>query len=117
VKEPLEILQYPSEFSLFPGETVEFNVTLQNHATINYLVILDFQLSDIAYQRNYVKFSDETYNVMPGKNLLTAWASIEPCAQPAETDLIITLKRICPSIVDGCVGRARAHSPKSPSIC
>ena len=36
VKEPIEIMYYPSELSLFPGKTEEFNITVQNYASVNY---------------------------------------------------------------------------------
>ena len=76
VKEPLEILSYPTAFSLFPGETVEFNVTTQNLASVNYSVTLDFSLNDTTYQTEYVTFSGETYTVTPGEQNLAAWLKV-----------------------------------------
>jgi hypothetical protein len=96
VEEPLEILSYPSEFSLFPSETIEFNITLQNHASINYSVMFDYQLDDSYYQANYVRFSDETYNVSSGIQTLTAWLFVEPNAPPTQASLTINLLRIKP---------------------
>jgi hypothetical protein len=78
VKEPLELSSYPISFSLFPGETVEFNVTIQNMASVNYSVSLDFSLNDTAYQTEYVTFSDTTYTVTPGEQTLTAWLKVAP---------------------------------------
>jgi len=96
VKEPLEILNYTSELSLFPGETQEFNITLQNHASINYSVVFDYQLDDSLYQANYVRFSDETYNVSSGVQTLTTWLFVEPNAPPTQASLTIILLRIKP---------------------
>lgn len=98
VREPLEILSYPSEFSLFPGETVEFNVTLQNHASTNYSVIFDYQLNDTYYLVNYVKFSEEEYIVVPGLQTLNAWLFVEPNAPPTQASLTINFLRIKPEV-------------------
>ncbi len=100
VKEPLEILGYTSEVSLYPGATQELNATVRNNAPINYSVQLGFHLSDVSYQQNYVKFSDETYNVTPGEHTLTGWVSVAPCAPPINTQLTIEFRRICPSLPD-----------------
>jgi hypothetical protein len=91
VKDPIEILYYPSELSLFPGETEEFNMTIQNYASANYYVILDFHLSNTTYQDNYVTFSNETYTVIPGQQNLSAWLRVEPNAPPINTSLTIDL--------------------------
>lgn len=84
VKEPLSILDHPSQFSLFPGETANFNVNVMNYASVNYSVSLDFRLNDSGYQANYVSFSDQVYNVTPGQHNLEAWMSVATNA-PAET--------------------------------
>lgn len=78
VKEPLEILNCPTAFSLFPGETVDFNITIQNLASVNYSVALDFSLNDTTYQTEYVTFSDKTYTIIPGEQTLTAWLKVAP---------------------------------------
>ncbi len=96
VREPLEIISYPSEFSLFPGETIEFDITLQNHASINYSVMFDYRLDDSYYQANYVRFSDEPYNVTPGLQTLAAWLFVEPNAPPTQASLTINFLRIKP---------------------
>jgi hypothetical protein len=93
VKEPIEILQYPSSLSLFPGEAREFNVTVNNHASVNYSVTLDFSLDNTTYQDNYVMFSDEIYTAMPGKQNLTAWLMVKSYAPPANASLTIDFKR------------------------
>ena len=93
VKEPIEILYYPSQLSLYPGETKEFNVTVQNHASINYSVILDFLLDNTTYQENYVTFSNEIYTVIQGQANLTAWLMVESDAPPLNTSLVVAFKR------------------------
>jgi len=104
VKEPLQIISYTSELSLFPGETMDIKAIVQNHASINYSVNLDFRLDDIRYQQQFVIFSDEIYVVVPGEQTLNAWVSAKPCAPPISTKLTIEFKRIGPSIVDECAG-------------
>ena len=89
VKKPIEILYYPSELSLFPGLTVEFNITVRNYASVDYYMVLDFHLSNTTYQENYVTFSDENYTVIPGQQNLTAWLVVEPYAPPVSTSLTI----------------------------
>ncbi len=91
VKEPIEILYYPSKLSLFSGITEEFNITVKNHASANYYLDLDFHLSNTTYQDNYVTFSDETYTVVPGQQNLTAWLIVESNAPPVSTSLTIDL--------------------------
>lgn len=90
VKDPIEITDYPSGFSLFPGETQEFNVTLQNIGPMNYSCILEFVLNDTAYQNKYIEFSSEIYTVVPGKQILSAWLTVSPTAAPAS--LLLTIK-------------------------
>jgi len=94
VKEPLEILFYPSNFSLYPGENKEFNVTVMNHASRNYTVLLDFSLDNATYQDNYVTFSNETYTVIPDEQNLTAWLYVEAYAPPINASLTIDFHRI-----------------------
>lgn len=94
VKEPLEILSYPSELSLYPGETNEFNITVMNHASRNYTVLLGFSLDNTTYQESYVTFSDETYTVIPDEQNLTAWLKVEEDAPPANASLTIDFMRI-----------------------
>jgi len=36
VKEPLEILAYGSGLSLYPGETLPIDVTVEDHASVGY---------------------------------------------------------------------------------
>lgn len=91
IKDPLKILDYPSGFSLFPGETVTFDITVQNLASVTYFVEFDFRLNDTEYQAKYVAFSNHNYSIQPGKQKLSAWITIAPTAPPA--NLIITIER------------------------
>ena len=91
VKEPLEILDYPSSFSLYPGETVTFEITVQNHASVTYFVEFDFLLNDTDYQAKYVTFSNHNYSIAPGTQKLSAWLTIAPTAPPAT--LVIAVNR------------------------
>lgn len=93
VKEPLEILSYPSQLSLFPGETAAFNVTLRNIASVNYSVVLDFSLDNPVFQDSYVIFSNEVYTVVPGEQVLAAWLRVESSAPPVNASLTIDLRR------------------------
>jgi hypothetical protein len=94
VKEPLEIVSYPSKLTLFPGERKEFNVTIMNCASRNYAVILDFALDNVTYQDSYVTFSNESYTVIPGQQNLTAWLKVQPNAPPTNASLTIDFWRI-----------------------
>ncbi|MEM2249308.1 MAG: family 16 glycoside hydrolase [Candidatus Bathyarchaeia archaeon] len=94
VKEPLEIISYPTQLSLYPGETKEFNVTIKNYASVNYPVILDFSLDNTTYQESYVTFSNEIYTIIPGMQNITAWLKVESHAPPINASLTIKLKRI-----------------------
>ncbi|MDH5779126.1 MAG: hypothetical protein OEZ29_00860 [Candidatus Bathyarchaeota archaeon] len=94
VKEPIQILNYTSELSLFPGETKYINVTVQNHASINYNVTFEFQLSEPIYQTTYVTFSDEIYTIAPGEQQLAAWAKVDQNAPAITCSLTIQLGRI-----------------------
>jgi len=94
VKEPIEITYYPSELSLFPGETEAFNITVQNHASVTYLMTLTFDLSNTTYQDTYVTFSNENYTVLPGQQNLTAGFRVESYAPPVEASLTIKFERL-----------------------
>lgn len=94
VKEPIEILHYPSKLSLYPGETEEFNITVQNHASVNYSVILDFHLSNTTYQTSYVTFSSQIYVVVPGQQNLSASINVASDAPAANSTLTINFSRV-----------------------
>ncbi len=91
VKEPLEVLEYPSGFSLYPGENATFEITVENHAPITYFVEFDFILNDTDYQERYVTFSSYNYSIAPGVQKLPAWLFIDPEAPPS--NLMITVNR------------------------
>jgi hypothetical protein len=91
VKEPLEILDYPSSFSLYPGENVTFQITVENHAPVTYFAEFDFALNDTDYQSKHVTFSSYNYTISPGVQNLPAWLFISPKASPA--NLVITVNR------------------------
>lgn len=93
IMEPLELLNYPSELSLYAGDFEEFNVTIQNHSSNNYTVILDLHLSNTTYQTSYVTFSNEIYTVTPGQQNLTVWLEVESDAPPEDVSLIINFIR------------------------
>jgi hypothetical protein len=93
VMEPLEILTYLSELSLFAGETKEFNVTVHNHASKNYSLLLDFSLDNTTYQSRYVTFSSEFYVAIPGEQNITAWLMVADHAPPMNVSLTIIFKR------------------------
>jgi hypothetical protein len=93
IKEPLELLNYPSQLSLYAGDFKEFNITIQNHSSNNYSVVLDFSLSNLTYQTSYVTFSNEIYTVIPGQQNLTASVQVTSDAPPLTTSLTITFNR------------------------
>jgi len=91
VKEPLEIREHPSSLSVYPGETVTFNFTVENFASVTYFTKFDFILNDTDYQAKYVTFSNHNYSIPPGTQELSAWLTITPEAPPA--NLILTINR------------------------
>jgi hypothetical protein len=93
VKEPIELIGYPTAFSLFPGETEEFNVTVQNTASINYSVTLMCSLNDTEYQAKYVIFSSEDYTVNPGTQTLAAWLTVSSDAPAGNFLVSVNLTR------------------------
>jgi hypothetical protein len=106
VKEPIDILNYPSQFSLYPGESLVFNITVENHASVNYTVTLDFSLNNVTYQNNFVNFSNEVYTVIPGQQNLAAWLSVVSDAPPINESLTIGFSRnaYLYSLTNGLIG-------------
>ena len=96
VKEPLEILDYPTSFSLYPGETENFNFTVKNSASVNYFQEFEFLLNDTNYQK-YVTFSNYNYSIQPGIHTLNAWFTISPNAPAANFVITIAKKTNTPS--------------------
>lgn len=94
VKEPLEILSYPSGWSLYPGQTTKFNITVMNNAPLNYSVVLDFQASNLTYQTDYMTFSHETYTVVPGQQNLEAQLTVAANAPATNVTVSIALSRL-----------------------
>ncbi len=93
VKEPLEILVFNSNLSLFPGETVQFSVAVENHASVSYNACLSFGLNDTEYQEKYVTFSNNVYAIEPGVKNLEAWLSVSNAAPAAELGLTVGITR------------------------
>jgi hypothetical protein len=94
VKAPLEILSYPGGWTLYPGQTTKFNVTVMNNAPLNYSIFLNFQASNLTYQTSYMTFSSETYTVVPGRQNLEAWLYIAANAPRANVTVNIALERL-----------------------
>lgn len=94
VKEPLSVVAYPEFLSLYPNTTEYFNITVENVASVNYLVAFAFSLNDTAYQQAYATFSDETYTVTPGLNNLTAYIRLSADAPPTQLELTVELSRV-----------------------
>jgi hypothetical protein len=93
VKEPLEVLPSNSGLSLFPGETLQFNVTVGNYASVSYNASLIFILNDTSYQDKFVSFSNYVYTIAPGKQTLEAWLSVSSTAPAAELELRVNITR------------------------
>jgi hypothetical protein len=93
VKEPLEVVAHNSGLSLFPGETLEFEVAVENHASVSYHACLSFRLNDTDYQEKSVSFSDYVYTINPGRNNLDAWLSVSTTAPAAELKLTVNITR------------------------
>jgi len=93
IMEPLEVSDYPSTLSLYPGETIGFNLTVKNHASISYALFLDFDLSNKTYADSYVTTSNETYIIHPGTQSLAVWLSVSSKAPALDTTLSAILRR------------------------
>jgi hypothetical protein len=93
VKEPIKILECPTQLSLYPGENESFNVVVENDASLNYSATLLFNLNDTSYQTKYVTFSSIVYEILPGKQSLDAWLKVSTDAPSAITMLTVSFKR------------------------
>ena len=93
VKEPLEILNYPSALSVFPGQIIDFNVTIKNSATVTYNISLDFAINDTAYQAKYITFSNSVYTIAPGETNIAAWLKSSSSAPAAQLTLTVNTNR------------------------
>jgi len=93
VKEPIRLYYYPVQLSLFPGETEDLEIDIENLASVNYSVTLDLRLNDSSYQSSYVTFSDTAYTVVPGEQILMAWVKVAANAPAANVTLTVDLSR------------------------
>jgi len=93
VQEPIEILGHPEALDLYPGETIDFNTTLQNHASLDYALFLNFYLDNTTYQQSYVTTSNETYIVHPGVQNLSSWLKVSANATPRSSVLTVSFHR------------------------
>jgi hypothetical protein len=91
VKEPLTILEHPTGFNLYAGETTNFEFTVENQASVTIFQEFEFLLNDPDYQSEYVTFSNHNYSILPGINKLNAWLTIDPIAPAA--NFIITINK------------------------
>ena len=95
VCEHIELLAYPSNAILSPGE-YDFNVTVNNNASVTYDVVLSYLLGNETYQENYVTFSSETYSIIPGQQDVVVWVTVNPDAPSLITTLDITVQKATP---------------------
>ena len=91
VKGPLTILNYPTNFSLYAGETINFEFTVENLASVTYFQEFYFTLNDTNYQTQYLTFSNHNYSIPPGTHILQAWLTISLKAPPS--NFIITISK------------------------
>ena len=93
VEEPLSITDCPTTMHLHPGENKTIDITIQNLATTNYSVRLNFALNNTAYQEAYVTFSNHTYNITPSTNQIKAWIVVDKKAPPVNVELTVEFYR------------------------
>jgi hypothetical protein len=94
IKEPIEVLSYPSQLSLYPGETQYFNVTIKNQASVKYSVALVIHLGNATYESKYVTFDNEIYTVSLGQQNLTTWLKVGSDAISTRDSLIVEIIRL-----------------------
>jgi DNA-binding HxlR family transcriptional regulator len=93
IKEPIEIVNYPSQWNLYPGENDSFTVTINNHAPSNYTVVMDISSNDTMYLTLYLTFDNQNYTVVPGQQDLTSWLAVSPEAPAANLSITVTVSR------------------------
>jgi len=93
VEEPLSITGFPNMLSTHPGENITLDITIENAASINYSVMLNFILNDTGYQQTYMTFSNTTYTISPGSNNIAAWCEVAKKAPPTQLSLTIEFQR------------------------
>ena len=94
VKEPIQILSYPQQLSLYPGDTKDITITLNNKGTTNYTVLLVLSLSDLQYQNNFVTFSKTTFTVTPGQQDITPKITVKTTAPATNVTLTLNFSRV-----------------------
>ena len=115
VKEPLEILDYPTSFSLYPGETQNFTFTVQNSASVNYFQEFEFIVNDTSYQK-YVTFSNTNYSIQPGIHTLNAWFTISSNAPAANFVITINKKTDTPTPTPTPTQKDSTNSTLNPTL-
>jgi len=93
IQEPLDVIYYDHDLSLYPGQMEPFNIEIYDMASVNYTVTLEFHLGNATYQSLYATFSNKTYVVVPGDQSLPAWITIAADAPAANVTLSIDLTR------------------------
>lgn len=93
IEEPLSVTNFPNVLSTHPGENKTLAITIENSASIDYSVTLDFIVNDTAYQQAYMTFSNTTYTIVPGTNNITAWCEIAKKAPPTQLSLTVQFSR------------------------
>lgn len=93
VKESLELLAYNPNLSLYPGETLQLSVPVENHASVSYNASLTFSLNDTGYKEKFVNFSTTIYTVVAGTSSLDAWLYVSSTAPAAQLQLTISITR------------------------
>jgi hypothetical protein len=93
IQEPIEILDHPQTLSLYPGQTVNFNIVVQNHAPLDYVLHLDFSLNDPTYQQSYVTTSNDVYVVHQGVQTLPSWLKVSASAPSLTSPLTVSFLR------------------------
>jgi hypothetical protein len=110
VEDPIEILNYSTGINLYPGQTKEFSLTVQNIADVTYRIALDFQLNDSSYQSRYVTFENTVFTIAPGEQILNASLTVQADAPPAS--LFLTISRR--SDAEPSTTVAPTQSPETP---
>lgn len=93
VEEPLTVANYPTIFTIHPGENNTLDIAITNSANINYSVVLTIVLNDTTYQQSYVQCSNNTYNIVPGSNQIQAWIDVDRRAPPVTLELTVEFHR------------------------
>ena len=93
IQEPLKIMKYPSELSVFPGQILDFTITVRNSAPVTYNITLNLTLNDTTYQTAYVNFSDTIYTVAPGDTDLLVSLEVSSSAPTAQLTLYANTNR------------------------